>query len=146
MLVFRVAGAQSIEPSSGMRAMELVVAKNKPKSEWRQPRNRNEMNLSKGCQNVSFKYVYFIVLARARVFIYSHSDLYGFALCNSALEDVDRHWTLNLAGKWNRKVPPNKSYFIVRLTFMACGHGASVLVAYVHLIVYATRQIVCWII
>lgn len=108
MLVFRVAGAQSIEPSSGMRAMELVVAKNKPKSEWRQPKNRNEMNLSKGCQNVSFKYVYFIVLARARVFIYSHSDLYGFALCNSALEDVDRHWTLNLAGKWNRKVPQIK--------------------------------------
>lgn len=69
MLVFRVAGAQSIEPSSGMGAMELVVAKNKPKSEWRQPKNRNEMNLSKGCQNVSFKYVYFIVLARCVILL-----------------------------------------------------------------------------
>lgn len=69
MLVFRVAGAQSIEPSSGMGAMELVVAKNKPKSEWRQPRNGNEMNLSKGCQNFSFKYVYFIVLARCVILL-----------------------------------------------------------------------------
>jgi len=42
---------------------------------WRQARNGNEMNLSKGCQNVSFKYVYFITLARAWVFIYSLSAL-----------------------------------------------------------------------
>jgi len=89
MLVFRVAGAQSIEPSSGMGAMELVVAKNKPKSEWRQPRNENEMNLSKGCQNVSFKYVYFIVLARARVFIYSHSDQRCVILLSKMLTGIE---------------------------------------------------------